>query len=285
MRGILPQRAGELEPVDVGHHHVGDHQVRRIVGDQIDGLLAIVGHTHLVAGRGELDLQQAGDERVVVDDQQLLAARVLPLLDVAHRTSFPGSPRRRSAGLPGSLPSWTGPTSQPRGSCAARGTMGGHGERGGHEDAGTGDVPGRDGEHPAGPAAHRDARARPHDPREARDAEPRRVGQGSDRDPHDRGRGTSRTPRRRRHDRRTDVGQHGPRARDRRRDPRLSMHLRDARQDERREDRAAPRLRCRGRDHADRRSRGSRRSPTTRSRTGSRARSPGPSSRTSTSIR
>ena len=53
------------------------------------------------------------------------------------------------------------------------------------------------------------------------------------------------------HDRRADVGQHRPRARDRGRDPRVSLHLRDAGQDERREDRPAPCLRGRGRDHAD----------------------------------
>ena len=42
----------------------------------------------------------------------------------------------------------------------------------------------------------------------------------------------------RRHDRRADIGEHRRRARDRRRAARLPLHLRDERQDERREDRA-----------------------------------------------
>ena len=133
---------------------------------------------------------------------------------------------------------------------AARGTMGTDGEREGTEDAGAGHVPGRDGEHAAGAAAYRHTRTGSHRAREARDAEPRRVRQGPDRDPHDRRCGTSGAPAAGGHDRRADVGQHGSRPRDRRRDPRLSLHLRDARQDERREDRAAARLRCRGRHHA-----------------------------------
>ena len=29
----MPERPGELEPVDVGHHHVGDHEVRRILAE------------------------------------------------------------------------------------------------------------------------------------------------------------------------------------------------------------------------------------------------------------
>ncbi len=55
-----------------------------------------------------------------------------------------------------------------------------------------------------------------------------------------------------RHDRRTDVGQHGCRSRDRRRAARLPLHLRDERQDERREDRAAALVRRRGRRVPDR---------------------------------
>ena len=88
-----------------------------------------------------------------------------------------------------------------------------------------------------------------------------------------------------RHDRRADVGQHGSRPRDRRRDPRLSLHLRDARQDERRR-----RSRCCAPTAPRSSSRpprcpGSPRSRTTRSPTGSPRRSPAPSSPTSTSTR
>ena len=170
---------------------------------------------------------------------------------------------------------------------AARGTMGAsrRDRERGTRDAGVGNLPGRDGRHAPGPAARGHPRPRADDPREARDAQPRRLGQGPDRDPDDRGRRAARPARPGRHDRRADLGQHRPRPRDRRRDPRVPLHLRDARQDERGEDRAAARLRGRGRDHPDRRRAESPRSPTTRSRTGSRARSPAPSSRTSTSTR
>ena len=56
----------------------------------------------------------------------------------------------------------------------------------------------------------------------------------------------------RRHDRRAHVRQHRRRPRDRGGDQGLPVHLRDARQDEPGEDRPAPRVRRRGRDHADR---------------------------------
>ena len=124
--------------------------------------------------------------------------------------------------------------------------------RGGTRDAGVGNLPGRDGRHAPGPAARGHPRPRADDPREARDAQPRRLGQGSDRDPDDRRRRAARPARPGRHDRRADLGQHRARPRDRRRDPRVPLHLRDARQDERREDRVAARLRGRGRDHPDR---------------------------------
>src|SRR4029079_14499699 len=45
------------------------------------------------AGARQLDLQEPGDERVVVDDEQLLAARLGPRLDVAHRTPIPAPVR------------------------------------------------------------------------------------------------------------------------------------------------------------------------------------------------
>ena len=85
-----------------------------------------------------------------------------------------------------------------------------------------------------------------------------------------------------RHDRRADVGQHRRRARDRRRAARLPLHLRDDRQDERREGRAArartaPRSSC-----ARPRCRPSTPTRTTRSPTGSRARRRARSGPTST---
>ena len=132
-----------------------------------------------------------------------------------------------------------------------RGTMCGCRDEGGSHHGGAEHLPRCARRHPARASAHRDPRAGAGGPREARDAEPRRLGQGSDRHPHDRGRGTPRSAPPRRHDRRADLGQHRPRPGDRRRDPRLPLHLRDAGQDERREDRAASRLRQRGRHHTD----------------------------------
>ncbi len=88
-----------------------------------------------------------------------------------------------------------------------------------------------------------------------------------------------------RHDRRADQRQHRPRPRHRGRDPRLPLHLRDARQDEPGEDLAAARVRRRGHHHADGRRAASRPRATTGSPTGSPRRSPGRSSPTSTSIR
>ena len=88
-----------------------------------------------------------------------------------------------------------------------------------------------------------------------------------------------------RHDRGAHVGQHGARAGDRRRDPRIQVHLRDAGQDEPGEDRPAARLRSRGRDLPRPRFRRNPRSPTTAWRIGWRRRSPARTNRTSTSTR
>ena len=90
-------------------------------------------------------------------------------------------------------------------------------------------------------------------PGQARDAQPRRERQGPHRPADDRGGRTRRPPEAGRHDRRADLRQHGARARDRRRDPRVPVHLRDARQDEPGEDLAPAGVRRRGRDLPDRR--------------------------------
>ena len=89
----------------------------------------------------------------------------------------------------------------------------------------------------------------------------------------------------RRDDRRAHERQHGARPRDRRGDPGLQVHLRDARQDEPGEDRAAARLRRRGDHHAHRGGPRFARVVTTGWPTGSPKRSPAPSSRTSTGTR
>ena len=85
-----------------------------------------------------------------------------------------------------------------------------------------------------------------HARRQARDHESGRQREGPRRGRDDRRRRTRRPVEARRHDRRADLGQHRRRARDRRRAARLPLHLRDERQDERREGRAAARVRRRG---------------------------------------
>ena len=101
--------------------------------------------------------------------------------------------------------------------------------------------------------ARRRARAR-----EARVPEPGRLDQGSHRAAHDRGGRARRAAAARRHDRRADLGQHGRRPGPGRGAARLPLHLRDAGQDVAREDRAAARVRRRGRRLPDRgRARGS----------------------------
>ena len=72
---VLAELPRELEPVDVGHHHVGEDQVGRLPPDQVERLLTVVRDPHAEPGGGELDLEQPGDERVVVDDEEVLAHR------------------------------------------------------------------------------------------------------------------------------------------------------------------------------------------------------------------
>src|ERR1039457_5523086 len=49
-RGLLPDRFGQLETVHPRHLHVGEDQVGALVGDLDQGLLAVDGHSHAVAG-------------------------------------------------------------------------------------------------------------------------------------------------------------------------------------------------------------------------------------------
>ena len=106
--------------------------------------------------------------------------------------------------------------------------------------------------HAARPRLAPDPRPRPGRPpaaaaREARDAQPRRIGEGPDRAADDRGRRARRPPAAGRHDHRADERQHRPRPRDRRRAQGLPLHLRHGRQAVRREAGAAARVRRRGR--------------------------------------
>ena len=117
--------------------------------------------------------------------------------------------------------------------------------------------------------------------RQGRVAQPRRQRQGPRRRGHDRrGRATRLAPPRR-HDHRGDRRQYRRRAGHGRRRQGLPLHLRAARQDERREDPPAQGLRRRGRHHADRRRRPTRPRATTASPTAWPARSPAPGGPTS----
>ena len=121
--------------------------------------------------------------------------------------------------------------------------------------------------------------------REARDAQPGRLGQGPDRAADDRGRRARRPAQAGRHHHRADVGQHRPRPGDRGGAQGLPLHLRDGRQAVGREAgsscaRTAPRSCC-----ARPTSRPSRPRATTRSRRGSPATSRARSSPTSTGTR
>ena len=89
------------------------------------------------------------------------------------------------------------------------------------------------------------------DPRQARVPQPRRLGQGPDRARDDRAGRARGEAQAGRDDRRADLGQHRRRPRHRGGGQGLPLHLRHARQDEPGEDLDAPRLRRRGRDHAD----------------------------------
>ena len=117
-----------------------------------------------------------------------------------------------------------------------------------------------------------------------RDAEPRRIGEGSDRDPDDRGRRAGGPAEARRHDRRADLaatpatGSRSPR---RSRGYKCIFVMPDKMSQEKISPPA--RVRRRGRDHAPRPSRPSRPRPTTAWPIGSPRRSPARSSRTSTS--
>ena len=99
----------------------------------------------------------------------------------------------------------------------------------------------------------RPGRAPAADPRQARDAQPGRLGQGPDRAADDRGRRARGAAQAGRDDHRADVGQHRPRPRDRRRAQGLSLHLRHGRQAVDREAGAPPGVRRGGRPVPDER--------------------------------
>ena len=83
---------GDLEPVDPRHHHVEQDEVRPQLGRLLQGLLAVGGHGHVVAGAAEVDLDEARDVRVVVDHEDRLGHQALPsAIALSSRATAAGS--------------------------------------------------------------------------------------------------------------------------------------------------------------------------------------------------
>ena len=83
----------------------GQHQVGASLLGGLERLHAVAGHPDVVARGFQLDLEQAGDERVVVDDQQALAAAGLRqfqfLLTHADTSLWVGDETTLHASAPG----------------------------------------------------------------------------------------------------------------------------------------------------------------------------------------
>jgi hypothetical protein len=71
---LAPQHPDDLEAVDAGQHHVAQEQVRRFGPGQLQTLLARAGPHDLVAGLDQADLQELGQGRGVLDEEDPLAA-------------------------------------------------------------------------------------------------------------------------------------------------------------------------------------------------------------------
>jgi hypothetical protein len=63
------QRAAQLEPVEAGHHPVGDHDLRVGLQRQLERLVAFVRDGHGMTGLDQLALEQLERHGVVVDGQ------------------------------------------------------------------------------------------------------------------------------------------------------------------------------------------------------------------------
>jgi hypothetical protein len=68
IRALADALAG-LEAIDVGHHHVEQHHVEALVVEGAQGLDPILDGHHLVARVLERHLDERGDLRVVVGDE------------------------------------------------------------------------------------------------------------------------------------------------------------------------------------------------------------------------
>src|SRR5207253_90897 len=89
-------------------------------------LLPVVRDADLVPRRGQFDLEEPSDERIVVHHEQLLPARVRPAFNLAHVDShiFGSSPSDRRARAPPTHRQLTVPTWRGRGSAGRDGCTG-----------------------------------------------------------------------------------------------------------------------------------------------------------------
>jgi len=66
---IGAQPATQLNAVDARHHHVEQYEVRHALADDLQGFLAVVSDEHIEALEPQVDLDEAGDVDVIVDDE------------------------------------------------------------------------------------------------------------------------------------------------------------------------------------------------------------------------
>ena len=71
--GLFRQALRHLEAVETGHHHVEQHEIGSQGSCSGERFLAVTGHRDLVSGRAEVDLDEASDVGVVVDDEDRLS--------------------------------------------------------------------------------------------------------------------------------------------------------------------------------------------------------------------
>ena len=70
-------RPRHLEPVDAGQHQVEQDQIGGDGFDRLERRFAVTEPRDLVAGVRQLELDEAADGRIVLDDQDLRAVSVI----------------------------------------------------------------------------------------------------------------------------------------------------------------------------------------------------------------
>jgi hypothetical protein len=72
------QLLADLVAALLGHHHVQQHQARALAAQQVQRLLAVTRHEHLVAGALHQVFERDDDVRLVVGDQHLVRHGLSP---------------------------------------------------------------------------------------------------------------------------------------------------------------------------------------------------------------